>query len=427
MNKKRLLVLGLASILTLGLASCGYNEDENFCKQIVKKAASKSLVSANGVVVSDDSVNQLGGKQSPSLYLTTKQTAKYDNQERQATVEWSWDTENELVPSTMEGSDYLFREHGESIVKQTKNADATHDVMYVRYPVYTDLGQSFEFHFKATVSYKTASQEVEYTVILMRSTIQYDEMSLEEIYAVDASGHYTFLHEEDDGSLKISPNHDQDYLYVTTRGVITYTTPDLNYSILQAGNYAIELYQFGMCSDSKVIEIGDTVSVSGEIACYYGTVQMSYLSLIDKLATPMEYDHSEPDITAANMAGDNRWSAFSGQTHRIYNLKNVTYNGNVKDSGGAAVAADKVNPSGRFTFEVKDGDIVVTIAFDYHTNDKNNNVGVALKNVLKSATVGSTKLNIRGWLRFSGPDTYSFSFDGAYQLVPTSATDVVAK
>lgn len=423
MKRSKLLFLGLASILTLGLASCGYNEDENFCKQIVKKAAAKALVNANGEVISEDSVNQAGGKTSPSFFLTTKQTAKYDGQERFATVEWSWDDDQKVPETKNDDGQYLFREHGNNIVKQRKQSDETHDVMYVRYPIFTDLGESFSFTFKAKVSYKEASQELEYTVQLKRSTIQYDEMSMAELHEKNAKGYYKYLYEEDDGSLKISPNHEQDYLYITTKGVVTYVTPDKNFAILQNGEYAIELYQYGQCTDSQVINIGDAISVSGEVACYFGSPQLSFLSLMDVIDEKIEYNKEITEITVQQMTGANRYGAFDGVTHRVRTLKGVEFvGGSIRNRDGAKT--DNPNAGDRFTFDVRKDGLTVTIAFDYHTNNTDKDVGKALKTLITSLSDGD-KLNVTGWLRFSGPDTYSFSFEGDYQLIPVHGNDVV--
>lgn len=82
----------------------------------------------------------------------------------------------------------------------------------------------------------------------------------------------------------------------------------------------------------------------------------------------------------------------------------ATYNGNIKDRNGTAVSDPNSLAFNRFTFEVKLGEKVLTIAFDYHVDpsDKECPVFNAFKDKLSKLSIGSS-LTIKGSFRFNGP------------------------
>lgn len=404
MQVKKLFIVGLSLGLVGTLASCGgLNEEDS--KKVIEKAFTMNVVTTSkGGIVTDSIVSDLQADSNDSLILTTKQVAKYNNSNYDVTFEYTWEEETGDYKKVKEYTDI--------------EGDTTHKALTFNYPYQNSEPVEFKFTGTGTLGKYTVSKE--FTVRLNPTNIEFDAISIKDIYKLNSAGD-NFDMVGTNG--KIKPNHNNSFYYVTVKGKLTYLAPDGNWGILADGDHSVQLYQIAKSvSTWKNLVVGKYYEVDCEVSNGYGNIQLSFISRMDEI---QKGEIADPVSMGALAEGiNNKESAsfkpfYCGDSNRDCELTNVTLK---------SYDSSKFKRGSRYTFVVTNGSEDITIAYDYHVaagDDTAKAVYDAYKAVLDGATVGTTKLDIKGsfrWADSSGENKIGPT--GAWQVVPYLAGDI---
>ena len=403
MQVKKLFIVGLSLGLVGTLASCGgLNEEDS--KKVIEKAFTMNVVTTSkGSIVTDSIVTDLFSDSNDSLTLTTKQVTKYNNSNYDVTFEYTWEEET---------GDY-------KIVKEYTDieGDTTHKVMSFNYPYQNS--DPVEFKFKGTGTVGKYSVSKDFTVKLNPTSIEFDQMSLADLYKKNAAGdNFDFI--GSDG--KIKKNHNNSFYYITTKGKLVYLAPDGNWGLLSDGEHTAQLYRVDEVPAWQNLVVGKYYEVDAEIASGYGNVQLSFISRMDEvekgqIADPVSMGALPEGIN--NKDGANFKPFYCGDSNRECELTNVTLK----------TKPTSFPKSSRTTFVVTNGSEDITIAWDYHVAGSDDAAAIRdafTKIIITDGVAGTTKLDIKGSLRWSNTDNKNklIGPDGAWQVVPCLAGDI---
>lgn len=367
--------------------------------------------------------SELSGDEYDNITVISKQLKKVDGQNYTVEVNWTYTVEN-VVKSfePLKGSE-------------------SNKVFYFNYPTQGQADVEFSFTGTPTCNGVTGTA-VTFNVKLCAETLVFPEYTLAEILATEqkpsatteASSTYTgisFTHvtNPEKGyweSNNIKPGATFSYMYVTVKGKVMYLSPDGNWGLIADGATYLEIYAGSgtqlMDKYYPGLEVGNYVSIRGEMSHYKGNVQLSYISRVSKIekgsiADPADYK----TLTEAYEFVNNQ---FSGDMNALVSLTG-TYNGNLKDSNGGDVSADNLQDA-RFTFEVKVGSKVVSIAYDYHVSkveEGQPKVFDTYKAFLQGKSVGDP-ITVKGTMRFVFSGSNVFTNEGSFAITPYNATDL---
>lgn len=410
MKKTRIAGLLLSVACASVLASCGNPEQEKAaCEAALKKSI--CTVTSSGTPLQVGSKTVLSGDNNDVLTLTTKQVVKVDGNSYTVELAWTW-----------------AEEFNNLLTKKPVNNDETHEKLYFNYPAKAEQENGLDAKFQ--VEAKTGSQSAngEYSVHLDPQTIKYDEMTIAEFYK-QKEGAETFAFMNDEG--RISTNYGQDYYYVALSGKLVYKSPDNNFGILADGDKYVQLYHIDYYSDPAAVVVGGYYKAYGDISQYNGNIQIAYLNKFEELD-----DHSniaEPTlVTVTNDVNNKGTEGFKPFYSPVANSIITGLSGvvsNPKDKDGNTCTFADFTGSQRFTFDLTlDNGQVITVAYNYHVGSTNTDAGSAtrdaFKTVLNAAVSGTTKLTVKGSLQYCN-STNSIGGDGAWQIVPLEAGDIV--
>ena len=379
------------------------------------KAQTLATVSRNSDIIegvtSDIGWGATGFYNNDYLFLTTKQMVADRETEKDfyVNIEWSYDKTD-------------------AFVKEELVTDDTHIAVYFNY----DKEQEHDFPFKATLKCGEGTPaEVNFQVHLKTRNLDFKQMSIPEIYAVNdtndgfkevdaKTGYYpgnnTSIVDETTGKPKFN------YLCVETTGQVIYTAPDGNWGLIADGDSVLELYS-GSASNIDAghfpaLVVGEVVKVQAELGSYYGNCQVSFIFDISKgdrsaITAPTNYAL----MRGQDFAGK---KYFEGGLMNSLRTVNAVYNGNLKDKNDKDISVSETSAGARWTFEVKVDGEVLKVAYDYHV-DRKGEAGVynAFKAKLESLSVGDA-LTLKGTVRFAGTNqkTYLNQDKGVWSIVP---------
>lgn len=407
MNTKKFVGLVLSFAGVLSLASCGENANPEEQKQAVEKVLEAGVCYNGSNYVYEGYTVDFEGDSNDALTVTVKTLTKVNGNTYTVTIDYDYDeTIGKLVD--IEGDDthkkIEWTYPGPLSADDKKREEDGEDVGNI----YTQV--------KATAKCGQQSKEATYDLKLKHITNYFDDMSIADLYKKSDDGS-TFAFMKDG---KIGTNHDQNFYYVSVSGKVVYKAPDSNWGILSDGEHSVQLFKLSKCNDNYKIVEGAYVKIYGEIAQYFGNIQLSFISKAEVLA-----DHSsikEPvDVKLSAHINDKSHADFvafnDGLSNRVGTLEGLT----VKD----AVDIDAFDRQKRYTFTVEKDGQEFTIAYDYHVKTNDGKLAAAYKAAIKAAAADSSKkLNITGTIRWSSTGN-GISSDGAWQLVPFLANHIV--
>lgn len=398
------ILLGGAMIFTLAACNGGNPEEE---KAAVAKALSLSICtntsSGNPLLVGTTA--EMVGDDNDSLTVTTSQVTNINGNKYTVAIDWSWEANKDRA----------------SLYK----LDETHSKVEFVYPKKDE--QALEMDIKALAKCGSQSDSVIFKVKLTPVTIEYDLMTMDELYSTQQfqgeEGMETTFKFMDTETWKIKTNHGQKYYYIGVTGKLIYKSADSNWGLLANGNKVVEAYRLDECPDNNKIKVGEYMTLYGEIGTGYGNIQLSYI----KKATILT-DHTsvvEP-VELGNMpAGINDEKSADYKPYYC-----GISNGLMTVEGTLNSAVSTFSALARFTFELKvDSTHIINVAYDYHagTPDKSNlnEVGQAYTNLLKTVTKGTTRLKVHGTVRWANDDgSHTIGGEGGWTITPYLVSDL---
>ena len=395
--------LFIAALAATCLAGCMPGKGGSGEASAIENAKQQSIVTVSRKSpVSPDTKISIGQDKdiwnNDYLYLTTKQVVLDKESGKDYTVEISW---------TYDAS---------SFVREKIAADETHESIYFNY----SKTEEYDFKFVGNFKCGSATGTANYEVHLLKQNVNFTELTIAQIYEVNTSND-GFKYVDPETGYYQKNNDNFNYMCVETYGKVVYIAPDGNWALVADGDAVLELYSGSGLNLDKghyaALEVGNTVKVQAELGSYFGNCQVSFI-----------FDITAADASKASASGGFKALAeadFSGKHYWEGGLMNslrtvtATYNGNLKQNDKSVEASKLTN--GRFTFEVKVGDTVLEVAYDYHV-DRNGDLGIfsAFKSKIQSLSVGAS-LTVKGTLRFHGPveKTYKGNEAGTtWSLVP---------
>lgn len=352
-----------------------------------------------------DKVTDFDADTNQYLYLVTKITVKVQGEEYICDVKWAYDSNS---PS-FGGIRYFWE-------------DKTHAQIDLKYPGIGEAERDFALTATVKCGSATASKSQNYFAHLKAPTLQYDSITIADVYKLNAAG--TNFDIVDEAQDYFKPNHGQKYFYCKVKGKVNYCAPDGNWGLISDGNQVMEIYAG---AGTKLTEeffpaLGTGyVEVVGNLSMYLGNIQIGYIYQINALS-----DHSmiaEPtgwnEVTTENYANVHQYTPL--WMNGFWKVS-ATYNGNIKDSNGNDITDPSKIVDKRFTFEVKVGDKVLVIAWDYHADNgvTDADAGLGIFNEFKAKIVSlkvGDPVNIKGTMRFVRTEGV-FKDKGAWNLVP---------
>lgn len=417
---KKTYLLVLAAILSMGLASCGGGQggtsdqsasvsqeitDEDY-ETAINKVKDMPIANVNGqTALTPGFTTKLSGDNNDRVVLTTKQSV---NIRGKGTVDvaLAWDYDKK-------------QEHASAIsgIKDVKNADGSidefHKNLYFNYPTDADIDG---ITFFATLTAGTKTGTANFVVKLEKANIVFEKLTLEQFYTPAANG--LFKWNKDDGSIGVNKNAegaDQRYYYVELPCKVIYITPDNNFAIGADGARFVYLYKV----DGLGLEVGKYYAIGGEIANYYGNIQLSYISYAEELK-----NHStiaEPVLdNVVDIAGIKEFSMVSDKHMYSVELRNV----HLKE-------ATTINLTKRGTFVLVDGaGNEITVAYDYHTGSKGGKAtedGTAWKAIVDGLKT-TDSIAIKGNLIYADSESNAkFKANGhSWNLMPQISADAIS-
>lgn len=424
--KKFGLFAGLLAISALAGGCFGENVPDDVAEAAIEEAKGQNIVtiSRKGECIPGETKN-IGSSPSQKeganpawnndyLYLTTAQQYTDLDTGKKYTVNIDWSYSDS------------------SLVKKFEKVDDNHKTLYFNY----SEEETKSFSFTATLKIGKKSESVDYEVELAKKNIEFDVHTMAELYALNESGNNFELVNENGYYQGNEHNAGEGFIYsvVETCGEVLYTAPDGNWALIGAGNRVLELYA-GSAYNLKssyypALEVGKSVRVGGEMNVYNGNCQLSYIFYIDE-CNASEYAPVTEKFSA--LAGDD----FDGKAYYENELMNglfsasAVYKGNFKVDGKAAEPADMVKGK-RATFDAEIDGKKITVAYDYHTDDKTaaeQPVLAALKAKVGGLSDGDS-FSIKGTVRYAGSNegaskgSYKNQPVGTWSIVPFAADHI---
>lgn len=405
MKGKKLLLLGLGLGMSAVLASCGGLSEEAANKLIEKAFTMNVVTTSKGTIVTDTIVADLSATSNDSLIVTTKQTVKDGDKKYDVDFEYTWE-DSEEAPVVKEYTDI--------------EDDTTHKVVTFNYPYQGK--DPIEFTVKGTGKLSGFVVSKDFKIRLNPTTIEFDEIKISDLYKKNSAGNnFAYV---DTTTGKIKPNHSNAFYYVTVKGKLTYISPDGNWALMGDGEHSAQLYQIAKSVATwKNLVVGKYYEVDCEVSNGYGNIQLSFISRMDEcsgegIADPVGMGVLPEGIN--NKDNANFHAFFCGDSNRDAELSNVTLK---------TYSSSSFKYGARYTFTVTNGSEDIIIAYDYHVaasgNKDQDEVYKAFKTVLDGATVGSTKLDIKGTFRWADADgKNNIGPNGAWQVVPYLASHI---
>lgn len=406
---KHVYLLGLAAILSLGLASCGGGGGDTDSKTDTTTQTSEDPYTAEEYQtavnkMADMPIAMVQGQTAltPSfetklavfnyVTLTTKQAYTIKNKGAiDVSIAWDFDKTQEHASSI-------------SMIGDVRTAEGEIDEYHKRISFrYSKEGEISPVKFTARLTAGSASKDIEFIVKLSQNTYNYDKMSVEEFYSTGSNNLFKWC--TSDGSIgkNVGPDgQEQDYYYVEIPVKIVYIAADENFAIGADGARFVYLYKI----NGMNLSVGRYYAVGGEIAQYKGSVQLSYISYADELT-----DHS----AIADPVMDN---VVDAETILGYSQCSDKHMYSVKLEGlTLKKKITSFNMKARGTFVVKQGGKELTIAYDYHTGAAANKEADAWKEALLSLETTDT-FNLYGNLIYNSEDTKFSSSGHSWQVMP---------
>ena len=332
------------------------------------------------------------------LYLATKQVVLDKNSGKDYTVDISWSYD------------------AAAFVREKVTADETHEAIYFNY----SKTEEYDFKFKGDFKCGSATGTANYEVHLLKQNVNFTELTIAQIYEVNTSND-GFKYVDPETGYYQKNNDNFNYMCVETYGKVVYTAPDGNWALIADGDSVMELFSGSALNLTTeyfpALTVGNTVKVLAELGSYFGNAQVSFIfDIVAADASKAAASTGFKALAETDFSGKHYWEGGLMNTLRTVS---ATFNGNIKQNDKAVEASKLTN--GRFTFEVKVGDAVLEVAYDYHV-DRNGDLGIftAFKDKIKSLSVGAS-LTVKGTLRFHGPveKTYKGNEAGTtWSLVP---------
>lgn len=429
--KKFGLFAGLLAISALAGGCFGENVPDNVAEAAIEEAKGQNIVtiSRKGECIPGETKN-IGSSPSQKeganpawnndyLYLTTAQQYTDLDTGKKYTVNIDWSYSDS------------------SLVKRFEKVDDNHKALYFNY----SEDETKTFSFTATLKIGKKSESVDYEVELAKKNLQFDVHTMEELYALNSAGDGFELVNANGYYQGNEHNEAEGFIYsvVETCGEVLYVAPDGNWALIGAGNRVLELYA-GSAYNLKAeyypaLVVGKGVRVGGEMNVYYGNCQLSYIFYIDECNSS---DYTPVTDKFSSLSGED----FEGKAYYEGALMNglfsatAVYKGNFmigsQGSEKPAEPADMVKGK-RAKFDAEIDGVKITVAYDYHTDDKSADsqpVLAAFKEKVSSLSEGDT-FTIKGTVRYSGSNdgaskgSYKNQPVGTWSIVPF-ATDHIA-
>ncbi len=396
---KKFAGIALAIAAAASLAACGSNSAAE--KSAVEKTLKASIctVTASGNPLMPDVESELSGTSNDALTVTVQQITPIDGAKYTVNISWSWD---ESLNETIKLVDL--------------DDDPTHKKMEFNYPAVGAEAVSIEF--KASAKCGGQTSEATFKAKLTAPETIYDPYTIAQLYEKNDSG-TNFKIVGSNG--KITPNHDQSFLYVMVSGKLIYKAPDSNWGLLADGANVIQLYRLDASSDNDKAIVGNYITVYCDVSNGYGNLQLAYINKIEAMT-----DHSsiaEPTSYVEMKAGVNDSTSPDYVSFCDNNYMNslATVTGTYVEGSGA------FSPDARWTFGLKvDETHTITVAYDYHVaKNTGADIGANYASIIAAATA-STKLTVKGTIRWSTTDgTHTIGGAGGWTITPYLMDDIV--
>lgn len=374
-------------------------------EKAVKAAKDKTLCyNTRGTAMIADKLTDFSADENQFMYLVTKITVKVSGEEYICDIKWSYDSND--------ASFKKFRYYWD---------DQTHAQIDLNYQNVGEADRTFLAQAQIVCGDVTGDT-VNYWANLKAPTLIHDPMTLSEVLALNTEGtNYNIVDPVQD---YYKPNHEQKYLYAAVSGKVIYCAPDGNWGLIADGNHYLEIYAgagTALKEDFYPALASGYVTVYGNFSIYKGNMQMGFIYRIEKLEDPSKIvdPSSWAVMNAQTYAAATQYT--DGWYNGLFKTEGAKYNGNIKDENGTATTAAALKDK-RFTFEIKLGEKVVTVAYDYHVDrdvtDQNPGLGIfnAFKAKLGQLQIGQD-ISLKGTVRYVSTSG-NFKNIGAWQITP---------
>ena len=393
-------------------------ENEAIQAALLEDVAISSMSSS---AISSDTINELEGLYNTSLSLTTKLTETLsDGRTKDITIEWQYnDSLAEYVKSLSVVSE------SQSKLKFNYGSAHTDSAGNVIDPTYKTEFDTTTFVLTAVYTCGGTSQTKSFTLRLDHNAPIYDDINLTQLYAKNSDGNnFEFVN-----GTNIKGNHNQTYYYVAVSGKLEYVSPDGNWGLLSDGNHVVEVYQLSRFTDYDVAaaNVGNYVTIYGNVSHYKGNIQIAYACRIDILTdssaiSPL-VEYGELPEGMNDTSSTDYVPFYEGIHNQIGQLTNVEVVKLVSYYDNSEIPFSSFNKGTRSFLIVKKGSHLFTIAYDYHTASNSSLFGDEIESIIKNLSAGD-HVTVKGTIRYSSDD-YSFSANGEYQLTPFQSGDFV--
>lgn len=277
------------------------------------------------------------------------------------------------------------------------------------------------FKIKAICTCSGQTREKEYTLILDPLDKVYIVMSFDDIYAMNGD-HLKWTKMGQDGGYigDLDQTEGQNRFWVETWGRLVYATADGNWGLVANGDKVLQLYRLDeMGNKWNYSKFKDKdVIIKTALDFGYGNPQGSYIQdIVEIEAGDTEHPVAAPSIDlnfTEAMLSNKHWET-NPLFNKIGSISGATYQGNLRKivnasaGGGTTVTpiaeANKssITPkSARYEFDVKVGNLTMTVATDYHSCKDSDAFVSAVKDWIVNASVGSS-IKLAGTVRWSNP------------------------
>lgn len=231
-------------------------------------------------------------------------------------------------------------------------------------------------------------------------------------------------------------NVESAYYYCNVNGKVLYTAPDGNWALIADGDQVLEVYAGSGTALTEAnfpyLKKGNYVTVTGNLSQYCGNIQLGFVTGIkeltdhSKIAEPSGQfaEMTEAKIVSLKSSSNPQYhkNAIDQFSNSLGKVTGTIVDGSLKDRNDAAATAANLE-NNRFTFDVKVGNEILKVAYDYHT-DKDKSVGLFNALVAKLGTPGAS-VTIKGTMRYSGNNNSPFlNPNGVWTIVPYEAAHV---
>lgn len=294
--------------------------------------------------------------------------------------------------------------------------DDSHVSLYFNYSETED----FEFSFTANLACGKQTGSLSYKVTVKQKNIKLTELSLDDIYKVNAAGTDFDLVDSSTGYYKKN-NDNFNFYCVETYGEVLYTAPDGDWALIGAGNRVLELFSGSArnlnTETFPALKVGGSVEVGAELGSYYGNCQVSFIFYINECdASKYEKPTGYASLTGSMFDGK---KYFEGELMNGLFEANAKYVGNLRQDGSTKTA-DQLRWY-RFQFDVEVDGKTLQVAYDYHVDPSSTKHPIFDE---YQAKLGSLKagdaVKIKGTVRFAGKTekTYLNQDKGVWSIVP---------